>query len=205
MAQAGTNANSATSEWFINLADNGGPPNNLDIRSNNFGPYTVFGKIVNNSMTVVDAIAAVPRYNAGGPPFDTLPLRNYTSPNFITVANFISIPTISRISPLTFSVMSNNPTIADATVSGTNLLVAGHQPGSATFTVTATDFDGATVSQNFTVNVVAAPGRLVQLSTRMLVGTGDNSLIGGFIMRGPSPKRLMIRAIGPSARMGGVS
>jgi cyclophilin family peptidyl-prolyl cis-trans isomerase len=203
MAQAGTNANSATSEWFINLADNGGPPNNLDIRSNNFGPYTVFGKIVNNSMTVVDAIAAVPRYNAGGPPFDTVPLRNYTSPNFITVANFISIPGISRISPLTFSVMSNNPTIADATVSGTNLLVAGHQPGSATFTVTATDFDGATVSQNFTVNVVAAPGRLVQLSTRMLVGTGDNSLIGGFIMRGPSPKRLMIRAIGPSTGLGG--
>ncbi len=203
MAQAGSDANSAASEWFINLADNGGPPNNLDIRNNNAGPYTVFGKIVNNGMTVVDAIAAAPRFNAGGPPFDTLPLRNYTSPNFITVANFFSIPTISRISPLTFSVSSNNPTVANATVSGTNLLVAGHQVGSATFTVTATDFDGATVSQNFTVNVLAAPGRLVQLSTRMQVGTADNALIGGFIMRGPSPKRLMIRAIGPSTGLGG--
>jgi hypothetical protein len=99
--------------------------------------------------------------------------------------------------------MSNNPTIADATVSGTNLLVAGHQVGSAMLTVTATDFDGASVSQNFTVNVVAAPGRLVQLSTRMQVGTGDNALIGGFIMRGPSPKRLMIRGIGPSTGLSG--
>ena len=203
MAQAGTDANSATSQWFINLADNGGPPNNLDIRFNNAGPYTVFGKVVNNTMNVVDAIAGFPRYNAGGAPFDNLPLRNYTSPNFITVANFISIPGIARISPLAFTVMSNNPTVADATVSGTNLLVSGHQVGSATLTVTATDFDGASVSQNFTVNVVAAPGRLVQLSTRMQVGTGDNALIGGFIMRGPAPKRLMIRGIGPSTGLSG--
>jgi hypothetical protein len=99
--------------------------------------------------------------------------------------------------------MSNNPAIAGATVSGTKLLVAGHQIGSATFTVTATDLDGASVSQNFTVNVVAAPGRLVQLSTRMQVGTGDNALIGGFIMRGPLDKRLMIRGIGPSSGLNG--
>jgi cyclophilin family peptidyl-prolyl cis-trans isomerase len=203
MAQTGSDANSATSQCFINLADNGGPPNNLDIRNNNAGPYTVFGKVVDNGMAVVDAIAAVPRFNAGGPPFDTIPLRNYTSPNPPTVSNLVSIPGISRISPLTFAVMSNNPSIADATVSGTNLLVAGHQVGSATLTVTATDFDGASVSQNFTVNVVAAPGRLVQLSTRMQVGTGDNALIGGFIMRGPSPKRLMIRGIGPSTGLSG--
>jgi cyclophilin family peptidyl-prolyl cis-trans isomerase len=204
MAQDGTNANSATSQWFINLADNGGPPNNLDIRSNNLGPYTVFGRVVNNSMTVVDAIAAVPRYNGGtGTPFDTIPLRNYTSPNPVMVSNFVTIPAISFIPPLTFSVMSNNPAVADATVSGIKLLVAGHQVGNATFTVTATDLDGATVSQNFNVNVVAAPGRLVQISTRMQVGTGDNALIGGFIMRGPSPKRLLIRGIGPSSGVGG--
>ena len=202
MAQFGSDPNSATSQWFINLADNGGPPNNLDIRSNNSGPYTVFGRVVNNGMTVVDAIAAVPRYNATAP-FDSIPLRNYTSPNPPAVSNLVSIPGITQISPLTFSVMSNNPAIADATVSGTRLLVAGHQIGTATFTVTATDFDGATVSQNFNVNVVAAPGRLVQLSTRMLVGTGDNALIGGFIMRGPSPKRLLIRATGPSTGLGG--
>ena len=30
MAKIGGQPNSATSEWFINLANNGGPPNNLD-------------------------------------------------------------------------------------------------------------------------------------------------------------------------------
>jgi cyclophilin family peptidyl-prolyl cis-trans isomerase len=202
MAQDGSNANSATSQWFINLADNGGPPNNLDIRINDAGPYTVFGRVVNNSMTVVDAIAAVPRYNSGAP-FDSIPLRNYTVPNPVMAANLVSIPGISQISTLVFSVMSNNPAIADATVSGTRLLVAGHQVGSALVTVTATDFDGAPVSQNFTVNVTAAPGRPVNVSTRLQVGTGDNALIGGFIMRGPSPKRLVIRGIGPSTGLSG--
>ena len=55
MAQLGSDANSATSEWFINLADNGGSPNNLDTRNNNAGPYTVFGRVV-AGMDVVDRI-----------------------------------------------------------------------------------------------------------------------------------------------------
>jgi cyclophilin family peptidyl-prolyl cis-trans isomerase len=204
MAKVSGQPNSATSEWFINLADNGGPPNNLDTQN---GGFTVFGRVVNNSMTVVDSIAAAPRYDFSGGdpnnPFSSIPLLNYTLPNSIMVPNLVSIPAQSYISLLTFSVMSDSPTIADATVSGTKLLVAGHQVGSATFTVTATDFDGASVSQNFIVNVVGAPGRLVQLSTRMQVGTGDNVLIGGFIMRGPSPKVLMIRGIGPSSGLTG--
>src|SRR4051812_42365372 len=35
MAQSSGNPNSATSQWFINLADNGGPPTNLDIQTTN--------------------------------------------------------------------------------------------------------------------------------------------------------------------------
>jgi cyclophilin family peptidyl-prolyl cis-trans isomerase len=201
MAQVGSDANSATSQWFINLADNGGAPNNLDIRNNNSGPYTVFGRVVGNGMSVVDAIAALPRFNAGAP-FDTLPLRNYTSPNSIKIQNLASIPGIVQISPLSFSAVSDNGN-ASVAVSGTNLLVTGNNAGTAHITVTATDVDGGTVSQMFTVTVIAAPGRLVQLSTRMQVGTGDNALIGGFIMRGAASKRLAIRGIGPSSGLGG--
>ena len=205
MAQSGNDPSSATSQWFINLADNGGPPNNLDIRNNNTGPYTVFGRIAPAGMTVVDAIAALPRYDFSNVSveFARLPLRNYDGFSAVKVPNLVSIPAIARIPTLNFSAVSDNTTAADVVVSGTKLLVSGKQAGTAHVTVTATDLDGATVSQQFTVNVVAAPGRIVQLSTRMQVGTGDNALIGGFIMRGPSPKRLMIRGIGPSSGLNG--
>ena len=198
MAKLSGDPNSATSEWFINLADNGGSPNNLDTQN---GGFTVFGKVVNNGMSVVDSIAAVPRFN-GGAPFDSLPLRNYTSPNPVKVPNLVSIPSIDRISPLSFSAQSDNGNVS-VPISGTKLLVAGSTVGTAHVTVTATDFDGGTVSQMFTVNVVTAPGRPVNLATRMQVGTGDNALIAGFIMRGSAAKRLAVRAMGPSTGLPG--
>jgi hypothetical protein len=45
----------------------------------------------------------------------------------------------------------------------------------------------------------------INLSTRMLVQTGDNAGIGGFIITGSSPKHLLIRGIGPSLTGFGVS
>ena len=41
-------------------------------------------------------------------------------------------------------------------------------------------------------------GAAANIATRLPVGTGQNVLIGGFIIQGPSPKRVIIRAIGPS-------
>lgn len=204
MFQAGSNADSATSQWYINLADNGGPPHNLDIRSNNFGPYTVFGRVSNDTMSVVDAIAQVPNYNfsAVHPSFSNLPLLNYTAGAPVMVENLVSIPTISHIPVLNLSVSTDSAN-ATVTLSGTRLLVAGKNVGTTHVTVTATDLDEASVSQQFTVNVIAAPGRPVNLSTRMQVGTGDNALIAGFIMSGSAPKRLAIRAMGPSTGLPG--
>ncbi|MEN3370839.1 MAG: hypothetical protein V7609_2982 [Verrucomicrobiota bacterium] len=202
MAQFGSDTSSATSEWFINLANNTA----LDVRNNNAGPYAVFGRVAGNGMAVADAIASAPRFNFG-PPFDTLPLRGYTTADYnsgkpVAVGNLVSIPGIARISPLNFSAVSDNASVSVG-IGGTKLLVTGNQIGTAHITVTATDLDGATVSQMFTVNVIAAPGRLVQLSTRMEIGTGDNALFGGFIMRGAASKRLMIRGIGPSTGLPG--
>lgn len=74
MAKLGNDPNSATSQWFFNLADNS---NNLD---NQNGGFTVFGEVVDNGMAVVDAIAALPVYYADSV-FSELPLRNYPGGN----------------------------------------------------------------------------------------------------------------------------
>jgi hypothetical protein len=47
--------------------------------------------------------------------------------------------------------------------------------------------------------VVAAPVTVLgNISTRLSVQTGDNVLIGGFIVTGTQPKKVIVRAIGPS-------
>ncbi len=55
MAKIGGDPNSATSQWFINLADNS---SFLNVDN---GGYTVFGEVTAGSMAVVDAIARLPR------------------------------------------------------------------------------------------------------------------------------------------------
>ncbi len=198
MAKLGGDPNSATSQWFVNLADNSA---NLD---NQNGGFTVFGRVTGSGMSVVDAIAALPIVNAGSP-FDSLPVRNYTSPNPIKVPNLVSIPGFVRTSPFTFTATSSNPSVAAVSTSGTQLLIAGLQIGSAQVTVTATDLDGVAVSQSFNVNITTAPGRLRNISTRVNFPAGNEELIGGFIIRGGTSKRLVVRAIGPSLANVGVN
>jgi hypothetical protein len=48
------------------------------------------------------------------------------------------------------------------------------------------------------------PSRLVNISTRVNVGVNDAVLIGGFIVQGSQPKRMILRAIGPSLASQGV-
>lgn len=43
----------------------------------------------------------------------------------------------------------------------------------------------------------------MNISTRMRVEKGDNALIGGFIITGATPKKVLIRAIGPSLPVAG--
>ena len=48
-----------------------------------------------------------------------------------------------------------------------------------------------------------AASRLLNISTRMLVDTGDNALIAGFIITGQSPKKVIVRALGTSLGVAG--
>ena len=195
--------NTATSEWFINLRDNGGAPHNLDTTN---GGFTVFGQVIRNGMTTVDKIAMVPPYNFGSP-FEALPLRNYNGADPAKLSNLISIPDIIQIPPFNFSSTTSNATVATVAIDADRrrLVITPKQAGSAIITVKATDFDGAFVTQQFNVTVVASPGRLVNISTRLQVQADPNELIAGFIVSGTSPKHVLIRAIGPSLSQAGIA
>jgi hypothetical protein len=47
--------------------------------------------------------------------------------------------------------------------------------------------------------------KLANISTRGFVQTGDNVMIGGFITVGPTSKKVIVRAIGPSLASAGIS
>jgi DNA-binding beta-propeller fold protein YncE len=70
----------------------------------------------------------------------------------------------------------------------------------AGYTETFGDFRGTRV-----YDVAPLPeSRLGNISTRAFVQTGDNVMIGGFIVQGIQPKRVILRAIGPELTRFGV-
>ena len=89
MAKTAAGPDSATSQWFVNLADNSA---NLD---NQNGGFTVFARVIGDGMQVVDAIAALPLVNLGGT-FSATPTINFTG----TVSSSIFV-TINKASVVT--------------------------------------------------------------------------------------------------------
>ncbi|MCM2679593.1 peptidylprolyl isomerase [Echinimonas agarilytica] len=69
MAKSASSPDSATRQWFFSTANNAA---NLDSQN---GGFTAFGVVMGDGMDVVDAIAGLPVYNAGGV-LAELPLRN---------------------------------------------------------------------------------------------------------------------------------
>ncbi len=85
MAKLSGNPNSATSQWFVNLADNS---LNLDHQN---GGFTVFGRIIFDGMKIFDAIEKLPivKVNLGGSLTDA-PLKDFDGPPAL-VSNFVQI------------------------------------------------------------------------------------------------------------------
>lgn len=91
MAKLGNDPDSATSQWFFNLADNSV---NLD---NQNGGFTVFGQVLGGGMNVIDSIAQLSTSNQGGA-FTSLPVAdNFTSP--VTLADLVILNRIDNPAP----------------------------------------------------------------------------------------------------------
>ena len=60
------------------------------------------------------------------------------------------------------------------------------------------------IGYNLATPAPTGSATLVNISTRMRVLTGDNVLIGGFVVSGTTPKQVLVRAIGPTLANFGV-
>ena len=154
MAKLGGDPNSATNQYFFNLANNSA---NLDAQN---GGFTAFARVLGTGMTVVDAMAALPRFNFGSP-FDEIPATGATTQAAVTRANLVTMSGVNRASELVFTASSSNTAVATASVGPNgNLTVDYADAGSGTTTVTvraASAFDPTDfVERQFTVTLNAA-------------------------------------------------
>jgi len=99
MAKLGNNPNSATNQWFFNLADNSGNLNNQN------GGFTVFGRVV-NGIANMDRIAAVPVYRLNANELTDIPLLNFRSGQRVTDSNVVFVRSITVLDETPLPVIS---------------------------------------------------------------------------------------------------
>ena len=118
MAKLGSDPNSATNQWFFNLANNASALNGQN------GGFTVFGRVANAaSLAVMDKIAAVPIPASVFPsPCDTIPLINYNG-GAVQDSNYVLVLSVA---PLTPPAITSNGIIAPSNFGG----FASAAPGS---------------------------------------------------------------------------
>ncbi len=78
-------------------------------------------------------------------------------------------------------------------------ILATLQPGTYTAQVQSTSNSGTVLIEVYdvTANAAVPTKDLINISTRGVVGTGDDALFGGFVVGGNEPKKVLIRAVGP--------
>jgi peptidyl-prolyl cis-trans isomerase A (cyclophilin A) len=174
MAQTSGNPNSASDQFFFNLADNSA---SLDSQQ-----FTVFGKVIGaTDITTLNTLAQTPVKDESQSPFgmqspsplpgvslNEIPINpsSYATndsnfPTNTTAANYVLVNSVAitqQNEQLTYAVTGNtNPSVVTASIvnNTTELLSlqAGTATGSTTITVTATDQFGNTQSASFMVTV----------------------------------------------------
>ncbi|HWE96859.1 MAG TPA: peptidylprolyl isomerase [Tepidisphaeraceae bacterium] len=162
MAKLGSDPNSATSEWFINVADNAA---NLD---NQNGGFTVFGQVLYNGLSVAEAINALPKSPTGGPGSlagaSDVPIENAsgdTSPS-----NLVVVSSVARVPSMTFNAVSSNTALVSPSLNGNTLSLnyGAGKSGIAYVTVSGTDLGGNVAQQTFRVVVPAAAGNTLPVT-----------------------------------------
>jgi hypothetical protein len=197
----------------INFTPNGDGTATIDgtASAGSQGNYPI--NITASNGTLPDAMQAFAITVQDAPPVLEAPaITNAASTSFTvgTAGNFTITTTGSPTPTLTLdgaqpawlSFVDN--TDGTATISGTP--DAGSDL-SYTFTITARNGVFPPATQDFTLRITPVPAgaQLVNVSTRLVIQTGGKVGIGGFIITGTAPKKVLIRGIGPTLTTFGVA
>ncbi|HNC23073.1 MAG TPA: immunoglobulin domain-containing protein [Opitutaceae bacterium] len=229
--RTGSLGGSVTFSATVNLGGPGNPRglwylNGLELSTgNNSTKYTqgfnngVFTLTVNNitnadlgsyNMKVVDTGGIATTNSA------TLTLGTASTPSIVTQPLGHTVATGSSVvfsveasgGNLTYQWYKGGVVIPGAT--GSQLFISNAQAGNAgSYTVAATNGSGTATSNAAVLSVVTSsdPGRLINVSVRIVSGTGADTLFMGFVTGGNGTsggKQLLIRGIGPTLGSYGV-
>jgi cyclophilin family peptidyl-prolyl cis-trans isomerase len=158
MALVGSDSNSATDQWFVNLANNSQMDtsyeytNNLGVLTTN-PPFTVFAQVIGTGMNTVDAVAALPIYRNLNAPFNELPLLSTNTTNPVALTNLVHI---SRVATIPYFALSSDSAAYAPRISNSTLFIdytGGTNPPTSPVTISlfATDTNGLTTNSSFQV------------------------------------------------------
>ncbi|MEP6715482.1 MAG: peptidylprolyl isomerase, partial [Terriglobia bacterium] len=172
--------NSATDQWFFNLADNGAT---LDSAANN--AFTVFGHITNAAgLAVMDKIASFMVYpgTSINPAFTDLPLNNFRGTlqdgNFVLVTSIVQLPVLTNASyeDAASAVLSNTTGIAP----GEFLAIYGTSLGPSQLTTLTLDSNGVVTNSLAGTQVLfnGTPGAMIYTSSNQISVIAPYSIAG---------------------------
>ncbi|MBL9213245.1 MAG: hypothetical protein JNL92_22470 [Opitutaceae bacterium] len=99
----------------------------------------------------------------------------------------------------------SNPDVTAPPPVSVPLGIPAGRPGESNTALTIERTAFATASYRLQTQAPPNRGTLINVATRAFVGTGDDVLIGGFVVQGPGTKTLLVRAAGPALAAFGVS
>lgn len=117
------------------------------------------------------------------------------TPTPTPTATATSTPTVTATGTPTPTSTITPTASATATPTGTATVTPS---ATASVSPTPSNTPTPTATASATPSASSSPAQALNISTRLRVQTGNNVLIGGFIVTGTAPKTVVVRAVGPS-------
>jgi|GEM_PF-1003746 len=176
------------------------PFNRIGYGGNQFftiGQPAFFSQVTGN-LTVAQLNTAVVSRNDGTVTTKTA-FPNTAATSAPVVGSILMIPPVILQSGAPGEAVPIASTLIYASSGGTPSVDGAVQRTNSGLIATSVDAAHTLALGSTTISTPPPPAKLAaNIATRLLVGTGQNNLIGGFIIKGSGPKRVLIRGIGPS-------